>query len=289
MFDSVIRGETRRMNDDPTLASAEQRRLPARMRHNHLIEAARKRGFVHVTDVAAELGVSEMTIRRDLVELEREGSLTRTRGGAMLDAEASQPVIDSEEPAFAARLRNHQEEKRRIAITAAELVDRRLSVAVDVGTTTHLLAQALADRSNVKFFTSSLRTALLLGEAGREVYVPAGQVRGEEMSICGPAARAEFETYWFDIAFIGVSGLTAEGIYDYSLEDSELKRVYLRRAARKVVLCDSSKFHHMSLIKIADLSDIDLLISDAAPPADIAAALSAAEVTVQIAGQPATT
>ena len=277
------------MNDDPTLAGAEPRRLPARLRHNHLVETVRKRGFVHVADVAAELGVSEMTIRRDLVELEREGALTRTRGGAMLDTDAAQPVIDSEEPAFAARLRNHQEEKRRIAAMAAELVDRRLSVALDVGTTTHLLAQALADRGNVKFFTSSLRTALLLGEAGREVYVPAGQIRGEEMSICGPAARAEFEGYWFDIAFIGVSGITADGIYDYSLEDSELKRVYLRRSASKVVLCDSSKFHHMSLIRIADLSDIDLLICDAAPPADIASALAAAEVAVRIAGQPAAT
>ncbi len=271
------------MDNDPTLASAEQRRLPARLRHNHLIDTARKRGFVHVTDVAAELGVSEMTIRRDLIELEREGALTRTRGGAMLDADAPSPVIDSEEPAFAARLRNHQEEKRRIAATAAELVDRRLSVALDVGTTTHLLAQALTDRSNVKFFTSSLRTALLLGESSREVYVPAGQIRGEEMSICGPAAREEFERYWFDIVFIGASGITVDGMFDYSLEDSELKRVYLRRSARKVLLCDSSKFHHMSLIKIADLSDIDLLICDAAPPADIAAALTEANVAVQIA------
>ena len=89
------------MNDDPTLAGAEPRRLPARLRHNHLVETVRKRGFVHVADVAAELGVSEMTIRRDLVELEREGALTRTRGGAMLDTDAAQPVIDSEEPAFA--------------------------------------------------------------------------------------------------------------------------------------------------------------------------------------------
>ncbi|HEX9447472.1 MAG TPA: DeoR/GlpR transcriptional regulator, partial [Dongiaceae bacterium] len=89
--------------------------------------------------------------------------------------------------------------------------------------------------------------------------------------------------YWFDIVFIGASGITVDGMFDYSLEDSELKRVYLRRSARKVLLCDSSKFHHMSLIKIADLSDIDLLICDAAPPADIAAALTEANVAVQIA------
>lgn len=287
MFGSDNRGETRSMDNDPAsvspaAANAEQRRLPARLRHNHLIETARKRGFVHVADVAAELGVSEMTIRRDLAELEREGSLSRTRGGAIPEGEIA-AVVDQQEPAFAARLRDHESEKRRIVRAAAELVDRRLSVALDVGSTTYLLAETLAVRAGVKFFTSSLRTALLLGEAQREVYVPAGQIRGEEMSVCGPSAREEFERYWFDICFIGVSGLTAEGMFDYSLDDSELKRVYLRRSGRKVLLCDSSKFHHMSLIKIAELREIDLLISDAAPPADIAAALAAAKVTVQIA------
>ena len=269
--------------EKPTKAVAsEARRLPAQLRHKHLITRAQQRGFIHVTDIASELGVSEMTIRRDLAELERGGALMRTRGGAVID-NAPQPVLDSEEPAFAARLRKHEDEKRRIALAAAQLVDRRLSVALDVGTTTHLLAEALADRNGVKFFTSSLRTALLLGEAGREVYVPAGQVRGEEMSVCGPTARDEFERYWFDICFIGVSGLTAGGIFDYSLEDSELKRVYLGRSSRKVLLCDSSKFRHMSLIKIAELSDIDLLICDAPPPDDIAEALAEADVAVQVA------
>jgi DeoR family glycerol-3-phosphate regulon repressor len=269
--------------EKPTkVVASELRRLPAQLRHKHLVSRAQQRGFIHVTDIASELGVSEMTIRRDLAELERGGALVRTRGGAVAD-NVPQPVLDSEEPAFAARLRKHENEKRRIAAAAAQLVDRRLSVAIDVGTTTHLLAEALADRSGVKFFTSSLRTALLLGEAGREVYVPAGQVRGEEMSVCGPTARDEFERYWFDICFIGVSGLTAGGIFDYSLEDSELKRVYLGRSSRKVLLCDSSKFRHMSLIKIADLSDIDLLICDAPPPDDIADALDEADVAVQVA------
>ncbi|RNL24663.1 DeoR/GlpR transcriptional regulator, partial [Xanthomonas vasicola pv. vasculorum] len=146
-----------------------------------------------------------MTIRRDLIELEREGMLVRTHGGAIPESDsAAAPFIDHEEPAFAARLRERNTEKRQIAAAAATLVDRRMSVALDVGSTTYLLAQALAETANVKFFTSSLRTALLLGEAGREIYVPAGQIRGEEMSICGKSACDEFERFWFDIAFIGV-------------------------------------------------------------------------------------
>jgi len=278
------KGKLQLTNDERTSGTAEHRRLPAPLRHSHLLEVARKRNFVHVAEVAAELGVSEMTIRRDLIELEREGMLVRTHGGAIPESDgAAAPFIDHEEPAFAARLRERNTEKRQIATAAAALIDRRMSVALDVGSTTYLLAQALAETANVKFFTSSLRTALLLGEAGREIYVPAGQIRGEEMSICGKSACDEFERLWFDIAFIGVSGITVDGLYDYSPEDSDMKRVYLRRSKRKVLLCDSAKYNHMSLIRIADLDHIDLLISDAPPPSNIAAALAKANVEIEIA------
>lgn len=263
---------------------AETKRLPARMRHNHLVEVARKRGFVQVSEIAAELGVSEMTIRRDLIELEREGSLVRTHGGAVLDGDAAgEAVLDRDEPSFAARLRENASEKRKIASAAAELVERRMSVALDVGSTAFLLAESLRAVSNVKYFTSSLRTAQLLGEAEREVYVPSGQIRGEELSICGKSACDEFEKLWFDVVFIGVSGITPDGLFDYSLEDSDLKQVYLRRAHKKVLLCDSAKFNHRSLVRIAALEDIDILITDAPPPANIAAALGAAKVEIRIA------
>jgi DeoR/GlpR family transcriptional regulator of sugar metabolism len=255
-------------------------RMPAEIRHARLVEAARRRGFLLVTAVAAELGVSEMTIRRDLVELERDGVLSRTRGGAMIVEGEGPSIIDREEPAFEARLRRNLEAKQRIAARAVQEIAERPVVALDVGTTTCLLAQHLTDRAGCKFFTSSLRIASVLSGAGRDVYVPGGQVRGEEMSICGAEALEQFERYWFDVAFIGVSGLTADGIFDYSLEDSELKRVYLRRAARKVLLCDASKFNRMSLVRIADFSALDLLITDVDPPADIAAALAAAGVQI---------
>ena len=271
-------------NDERALASTGYKRLPAPLRHSRLIEMARKNNFVHVVEVAAALGVSEMTIRRDLMELEREGVLVRTHGGAIPEGDSvAAPFVDREEPAFAARLRERNDEKRRIAAAAAALVDRRMSVALDVGSSTHILAEALVEAVHVKFFTTSLRTALLLGEHGREVYVPAGQIRGEEVSVCGKSACDEFERFWFDIAFLGVCGITADGLYDYSTEDSDMKRVYMRRSRQKVLLCDSAKYNHMSLIKIADLDHVDLLISDAPPPPNIAAALAKANGEIVIA------
>jgi DeoR/GlpR family transcriptional regulator of sugar metabolism len=258
-------------------------RQPPQMRQAFLVDTARKRGVLVVSDVAAELGVSEMTIRRDLVELERDGALVRTHGGAIAPEGAVPTPIDREEPAFDARLRVNDEAKRRIAVAAAEFVGSRQAIALDVGSTTYRLAETLSDRSNLRFFTSSLRSAALLASAKLDVHMPGGQVRGEEPSASGSAALEQFERYWFDVAFIGVSGLTAQGLFDYSPEDSELKRLYLRRSSLKVVVCDSSKFNRMSLVHVSDFSAIDSLVTDAPPPEDIAAALDTAGVETRVA------
>lgn len=258
-------------------------RLPAQLRQARLVETVRERGFIAVGAVAAELGVSEMTIRRDLAELERDGQLVRTHGGALAPEGVGDHAIDREEPAFDARLRKNQDAKARIAAAAAALIDGAQTVALDVGTTTFLLAQHLAARPGTKVFTSSLRAASLIGGSAGEVYVPGGRIRADEMSICGPTAVAQFEQLWFDVAFLGVSGLTSGGVFDYSLDDSELKRVFLRRSSRKIVLCDASKFHRMSLVQVADFGEIDLIVTDMAPPADIANALAAAGVVVHVA------
>jgi DeoR/GlpR family transcriptional regulator of sugar metabolism len=265
----------------------EGRRMPAAVRQGRIVEAVRTHGFVSVAQVANALSVSEMTIRRDLMELERDGQLLRTHGGALAPEGVGDHVIDRTEPAFDARLRKQQAAKRRIALAALEFVRDRRTVALDVGTTVYSLASLLVDRPGVKTFTNSLRIAALLGEHKCDVFLPGGQVRGDEMSLCGPTALSQFEHMWFDVAFIGVSGVTADGLFDYSLEDSEMKRVYLRRSKLKALLCDASKFHHLSLVRIAPLADIDVLVTEAAPPADVAAALAEAGVELRIADQDA--
>ncbi len=268
---------------------AEGRRIPTAMRHNHIVQALRENGFVSVAQIAGALSVSEMTIRRDFVELERVGLLSRTHGGALVPEGVGKGVgryvVDRNEPAFQSRLREQQAAKQRIAEAALEFVRGRRTVALDVGTTTYQLASRLIDEPGVKVFTNSLRIAALLGEHKREVFVPGGHVRGDEMSLCGPTAISQFEHMWFDVAFIGVSGVTADGLFDYSLEDSEIKRVYVRRSTLKVLLCDASKFNHLSLVQIAPLDGIDVLVTDAPPPAEIAAALASAGVDVRIAIQ----
>ena len=278
------------MGADTETASVEKTKVLARTRHNWILDALAEAGAVSVAEIAAQLGVSEMTIRRDLTELEREGRLARTHGGAVSTENTVPPdtapgASNFNEPAFQARLAKNALSKRLIAEAAASVAAGSRAIALDVGTTTFLLSRLLAGQQHLKFFTNSLRNALVLGEGLGEVYLPGGRMRNDELSISNPGAVAQFEALWFDIAFVGVSGLTPDGIYDYSFDDTEMKRVYLRRSTRKVVLCDASKFNCMSLVHIAPLSQFDLLITNAPPPPALAAALAAAEVDIQIAAQ----
>jgi DeoR/GlpR family transcriptional regulator of sugar metabolism len=259
------------------------RRLPLELRQAHLLQQLRKTGFVSVAEAAAALAVSEMTIRRDLIDLESEGRLVRTHGGAIAPESNLPRNTNDEEPAFEQRLRQNNPAKEAIASVAASLVSPRQTVALDVGSSTFVLASRLIAFPTIKVFTNSLRIATLLGRERRDVYLPGGEVRGNEMSMCGPTAIAQFGQLWFDIAFIGASGLTEAGFFDYSLEDSELKRVYLRRSSRKVLLCDAAKFDHLSLVQVAPLEAIDMLITNAAPSGALADALAAANVEIRIA------
>jgi DeoR family glycerol-3-phosphate regulon repressor len=103
------------------------------------------------------------------------------------------------------------------------------------------------------------------------------------MSLCGPVAVEQARRLWFDVVFLGISSVASQGIFDYSIEETELKRVFIERATRRIVLADSSKFDEMSLVQVATLQQFDVLISELAPPPGLAASLAAAGVEVVVA------
>jgi len=103
-------------------------------------------------------------------------------------------------------------------------------------------------------------------------------VRGKELSVYGSVTADQIRAYWFDIAFIGVSGVTEGGLFDYSPEDTEIKRIYMERAKQVVVLCDAQKFGHHSMVQVAPLAAFHVLITDGPPAPSLAAALVSAGV-----------
>jgi DeoR family glycerol-3-phosphate regulon repressor len=116
------------------------------------------------------------------------------------------------------------------------------------------------------------------------VLMPGGIVRPQELSVCGQQAVADASGRWFSKVFIGVAGLTQEGGFDSSPEDTQVKRAYIEHADQVILLCDASKFGKRSLVQACSLQEIDILITDEAPPPALAQALASASVKMMVAG-----
>ncbi|WP_062226321.1 DeoR/GlpR family DNA-binding transcription regulator [Aureimonas frigidaquae] len=252
---------------------------PAQIRMEAILARLNDGGSITVSEIARSFGISDMTVRRDLAELERNGLLERVHGGAVAPLRGPLAVIDDAEPAFEQRLRHNAPAKRAIAMAAAGLLTGRMTLAMDVGTTVLELARrVVSDKppKGLRLFTNSLRVAQLSARAGVTTYLPGGLVRGEEMSLTGQAVIAEYSNLYFDAVLLGASGLTEEGIFDYAPEEAEIKRVFIKRAAQRILLIDASKFRRLSTVCFASLSDIDLVVTDAPPPDDLVEALKQA-------------
>ncbi|RUT31467.1 DeoR/GlpR transcriptional regulator [Arsenicitalea aurantiaca] len=263
-------------------AANKPERLPASLRQARILAAFERSGFVSITELAEEFGVSGMTVRRDLTALDKRGLLARTHGGAV--PVGVQAVIDSVEPAFDLRRRENADGKMAIARAAAGLIGPSESIGLDVGTSILALAEDIANRRDLRVFTNNLRVAMRLAEGNVTVYTLGGQVRSPEFSLIGPQAAEALSGHFLDRVFIGVSGFDANGFYDYSPEDTEIKRAFIAHAGSVVVLCDASKFGRRALSRIVPLERVDLVVTDAAPPPDLAAALAAAGIETVIAG-----
>ncbi|MDF0595319.1 DeoR/GlpR family DNA-binding transcription regulator [Psychromarinibacter halotolerans] len=256
-------------------------RMPAPVRQSLIMAAFERDSFISIGDLAEELGVSGMTIRRDISQLEERGGLKRTHGGAVR-AELLDPAPDLSEPAFDARLREHSDKKSTIAALAVDMVRPGEAIGIDVGTSTLELARRLTEVEGLRVITNSVRAASHLAEAGCAVYLPGGRVRAPELSVIGPQAVEGIGNYYMNRAFIGVSGADSSGFSDYSPEDSEVKHTLMARAEQVIVLCDSSKFGKRAMSRVSDFSAVHVLVTDAPPPADIAEALARAGTRVVI-------
>jgi len=252
-------------------------------RQTLLVESLSRRGFMSVSDIAEETGVSEITIRRDLTELERSGTIRRTHGGALIARNGAVNIYDIREPTFEARRRRNSDAKIRIARAAARFVRPGHTIALDTGSTTLELTRFLGEAADLRIITNNTRAASLLAETTHPVYLPGGRIRGRELSICGASAASFVSSYHYDILFLGLSGISETGLFDYSPEDCEIKRAFIQRSDRIVALCDASKFNRQAMVRIGGLNEIHYLIVDTAPPEALQAAIDKAGAKVIIA------
>lgn len=235
-------------------------------RRERILSHLRDAGVARVTDLAAALGVSPMTVRRDADRLVAEGRAERVRGGVRL---ARSPVTD--EPGPLAKAALHRDEKARIARAAASLVRPGTAIGIGAGTTTLAFARLAADVQGVTIVTNSLSVALALPH--RDQVVLTGGERTRSDALVGPVANRSAAAIGLDMLFLGAHGIDAErGCTAPNLAEAETNRALMAAARKTVALVDASKWSVQGLATFAALDELDLLVSDAALPAAAARA-----------------
>ncbi|ARQ71789.1 DeoR/GlpR family DNA-binding transcription regulator [Streptomyces marincola] len=254
------------MSDNQNLLAGQRRAL--------ILEEVRRRGGIRVSELTRMLQVSDMTVRRDLDVLARQGSLEKVHGGAVPVAERR-----THEPGFEAKSSLELSAKSEIARAAAALATPGSAVALSGGTTTYAVAHQLLDVPELTVVTNSVRVADVFhdahraGEGGRAAGRPAtvvltGGVRTPSDSLVGPVADAAIASLHFDVLFLGVHGISVEaGLSTPNLAEAETNRHFIRSARRVVVVADHTKWGTTGLSSFASLDEVDTLVTDAGLPA----------------------
>ena len=207
-----------------------------------------------------EFGVSPATVRRDLAELERQGKVRRTHGGAVL------PGVAQHEDSFQQRLGEAVEAKKRLARAASALLEEDETVFIDSSTTAYYaVRRMLAGASNVTFLTNLLPVMELFSTADPTAVSMVGfggMFRALTLSFVGPCTIRMIESYRADRTFFSVKGITPDGqLTEANPLEAEVKRAMIRQAASPVLLVDGRKFDRQGLSVITHISEVSLVMT----------------------------
>lgn len=246
-------------------------------RRHRILQRVAERQTIRIGELARELGVSEMTIRRDIGRLEQDGFLRSTYGGATAH------ITKAIELAFNARALEHAAEKRLIGMRAADDLAATPVLYVGPGTTTEQFSLYLPEPAGPQIITGSLPVASQLGSRSARVIALGGAVSEEELACVGPIATAALARYRTDVAVIGAAGVSARfGVTEMDDNLAEVNRAALAHTAHVVVLADASKIGTDSHAIVAPPSAIGTLVTSAGAPPDELARLRAAGIQVQV-------
>jgi DeoR/GlpR family transcriptional regulator of sugar metabolism len=246
-----------RPNDGSNVIKAERQR--------EILAAVNNDGVVSVTDLAGRLGISAITVRRDLIDLETQGRLTRTHGGAMISAQ-----LDAygryEGGTFEDRASTHGERKRRIAQRAAQLVSDGDSLLINAGSTATEFARALAaSRQNLRVVTNGLTVAVEMARnSTTNILVLGGTVDRKKMSTIMVATEARvLDDLHVPCAFLGVVGVAVpDGPVMLTPQEARMTRAFIEISTDVTLLVDSSKFQAPAMYVASPLSRITRIITD---------------------------
>lgn len=232
--------------------------IPAE-RQKKMIEYIENNTSAQIHELAERFHVSEATVRRDLDDLDRQGALRRTHGGAIkVDRSTSYEHMYSEKIAFMT------EEKQRIAEAAAAMVHNGDTVMIDSGTTTFFIAQALARHENLTIITNDLYIAYQTPiHPSSTLIVTGGMRRQGRQELVGTMTESFIRDTHVDIAFVGADGIDLTGgVTNANFAEVGVKRLMIQSGMRGVIVADHSKFGRVALARICDLTEAAVLLTD---------------------------
>ena len=247
-------------------------------RQRRLLEAVRQKVTISVEELAQQLGVTPQTVRRDVKQMEEARLLARYHGGVGLPSSVEN--ID-----YSQRQVFNSEAKQRIAAAVAQQVPHGCSLLINIGTTTEEVARALGQHTGLHVVTNNLNVAAILADnPGCEVIVAGGVVRGRDRGIVGEATIDFIRQFKVDIGIIGISSIDEDGsLRDFDAREVKVAQAIIEQSREVWLVADQHKFGRKALVRLADLAQVDILFTDAAPPARFARVLRDAAVKLVVA------
>ncbi|MBQ2933108.1 MAG: DeoR/GlpR transcriptional regulator [Clostridia bacterium] len=233
-------------------------------RRNAILSKLYLDGKVIVSELSTEFDVTEETIRRDLEKLDKEGLAQKTYGGAVLVQNFSTDLPHS------VRKKANVQAKQKIAERVSTLFNDGDCIMVDSSSTALLVLNYIKNLKNITLITNSVEALIELSDKDDwNVFSTGGKLKRGSLSLVGPQAEKTIRAFHVDYAVCSSKGLDMNrGITDSNEKDSEMKQAIFESAETKILLVDSSKFDKISLIKVGDVTNVDIIATDTEPSAN---------------------
>ena len=248
-------------------------------RQQQILTIARKVGSVGVDELSSHFEVTPQTIRKDLNELCDARLLTRTHGGAMLSSGVENVAYESRRALALA-------EKQQIGRFAASLIPNNSSLFINIGTTTEEVARALTHHEGLLVITNNIQVASILSPVAKiEVIVVGGIVRKSDGGIVGETAIDAIRQFKVDHAVMGVSAIDEEGaLLDFDYREVRAAQAIISNSRSVILVADNMKFTRSAPVRIGHVSDVDIFVTDAAPPEAVSEICRNSGVRLEITG-----
>lgn len=236
----------------------------AEERFGDILQLLGQKGTVSIQELCQRLDASESTVRRDLLELHRQGRVNKVHGGATLPSGA----FEAKEEPMLAKQHLAPAQKERIARYAATLINENDFVFIDAGSTTLCLAECIDGAAlRASYVTSGIAHARILAQKGCRVYVPAGRIRPSTEAIVGASTLHSLQKFNFTKSFVGANGVSLTAGYTTpDAEEAELKNTAVHRAREAWFLVDDSKFGKIYAAAICELTDASIITNHLPDP-----------------------